>query len=120
MTLIVASATPSFTLSVFPTIRIAKPNQMVSYTVTVNDEYGSVQAVTLSAVGLPTGVEAAWGGNPVVPGNASVLTLSVPSSPPFGKHLIQVVGMAGAETVTESIELIIGYPFENCLPVVWK
>jgi hypothetical protein len=119
--LIVASvAPPSFTLSISPEARVAMPNQAVSYTAVVTGIGGFSQPVTLTVAGLPAGVDAAWSVNPVQPGNASVLTLSVPSSPPFGDYLLQIVGTAHTQVVTENVGLTIDYPARIYLPVVLR
>jgi hypothetical protein len=120
LTLIVSSAVPSFTLSVSPTIRIAVPNQMVSYTATVTGVSGFSQPVTLTVVGLPTGAGAGWSVNPVMPDGYSTLTLSVPGSPPYGEHFLRIVGIAEAQVVVEDIGLIINYPLSVYLPIVLK
>jgi hypothetical protein len=117
LTLIVASAAPSFTLSISPTARIAKPSQIVSYVVSVAGLNGHSQPVSLTVVGLPTGVGAAWSINPVIPGNSSALTLSIPSQLPFGDHQLQVVGVANTQVVVEDIELTIAYPYSMYLPI---
>jgi hypothetical protein len=120
LTLIVSSAALSFTLSVSPTIRIAGPNQMVSYTATVTGVSGFSQSVTLKVVGLPTDVGAGWSVNPVMPDGYSTLTLSVPGSPPYGEHFLRVFGIAEAQVVVEDIGLIINYLFRVYLPIVLK
>jgi hypothetical protein len=120
LTLIVASAVPSFTLNISPTTRIARPNQVVSYTTVVAEANGFSQPVSLTVVGLPAGVDAGWSVNPVTPDNSSTLTLSIPSNPPFGDHLLQVVGTADMQVVTEGFELTITYPFSIYLPIVRK
>jgi len=120
MTLIVASAIPSFTLSISPTTRVAKPSQVVSYTAVVTGANGFNHPATLTVVRLPTGVGAVWSVNPVTPDHSSILTLSIPSSPLFGDHLLQVVGMIGIHLVAEGIELIIDYPFRVYLPIILK
>ena len=128
LTLIVASAAPSFTLSISPTTRIARPNQVVSYTVVAAGVNGFSQPVSLTVVGLPTGVDAGWSVNPVTPGDSSILTLSIPGSPSFGNRLLQVVGTADMGTadmqvVAEGFELTITYityPFSIYLPIILK
>jgi hypothetical protein len=120
LTLIVTSATPSFTLSISPTARVGKPNQIVSYTVVVTGVNGFSRPVTLAVARLPAGVAAAWSINPITPDSSSILSLSVPSNPPFGDHLLQVVGTADTQVVTEGIELIIAYPFRLYLPTILK
>ncbi len=119
--LVVASVTPSFTLNISPTTRIAKPEQAVSYTVLVSraGTLGSLGwPVTLTVVGLPTSVGSAWSVNPITPDACSILTLSISDKPSYGNHLLQVVGTVGTQVVAHSIELIIDYPFRTYLPVV--
>jgi hypothetical protein len=122
-TLIVASVAPSFTLGVFPTSRIAKPNQAVSYTVAVSRAgtlVGSLNwSVTLTVVGLPTGVGATWSANPVTPGGSSILTLAIPGKPSYGNHLLQIVGAVGTQVVAHGIELTIE-PLRIYLPIISK
>ena len=125
LTLIVASAAPSFSLSISPTTHIAGPNQVVSYTTVVAEANGFSQPVSLMVVGLPTGVGVDWSVNPVTPGNSSILTLSIPGSPSFGNHLLQAVGTAdmgtaGMQVVTADFELTITYPFSIYLPIILK
>lgn len=120
LSLVVASVTPSFTLSISPTTHIAEPNQVASYTTCVNGIGGFSQPVSLTVAGLPTEVGAAWSVNPVAPDNASILTLSIPTSPPFGDHALQVVGVADTQVVTKGIQLIIAYPFRIYLPTILK
>jgi len=121
LTLIVASAAPpSFTLSVSPTIRTAEPNQMVSYTTFVTGAGGFSHPVTLTIVGLPTGIDADWSTNPITPATYSTLTLSIPSSPPFGRHSMHVIGVADTQVVTQGIELVITYPFRVYLPTILR
>ena len=127
LTLTVASATASFTLDISPTTRIAKPNQIVSYDASITGTDGFSQPVSLVVVRLPAGVGAVWSVNPVtpdgsavVPHGSSILTLSIPSNPPFGRHPLQVVGIADMQLVAKDIELIITYPFRVYLPTVLK
>jgi len=120
LTLIVASAAPSFTIGVSPTTHIAKPNQVVSCTTSVTGANDFSQPVSLTVVGLPTDVSAAWSVNPVTPDNSAILILSIFNNPPFGKYLLQVVGIADEQVVPRDIELVIIYPFRVYLPIVLK
>lgn len=120
LSLAVASTAPSFTLNISPTICIAKPNQEASYTVTVTGVTGFSQPVTLTVLGLPAGVGKAWSNNPVTPDDLSALTLSIPSRPSFGDHLLMVVGTSETQVVAECIELTIDYPYKSYLPIVLK
>jgi len=120
LNLVVTSTAPSFNLSILPTTRVAGPAQVVSYTVAAVSLGGFSQPVTLMATELPAGVGATWGFNPVTPDNSSTLTLSVPSSPPFGDHQFYVVGTTETEAIAESAQLIIEYPFKSRLPIILK
>jgi hypothetical protein len=120
LALIVASEAPSFTLSLSPTTRIAGPNQVISYTAVISRVNSFSQPVTLNVVGCPTGIGIVWSINPVTLDGSSVLTLSVPSDPPFGEHALQVVGTAEIQTVAEGIQLVIDYPFRVYLPAILK
>ncbi|UCC63827.1 MAG: hypothetical protein JSV36_01860, partial [Anaerolineae bacterium] len=119
--LIVASAKPSFTLSISPTTRIARPKQIVSYTAVVTGVDGFSLPVSLMVVGFPMDVGAAWSIDPATPDNSSVLTLSIASGPPFGDHPLHVVGTAETQVVVKDIELTnIPYPFKSCLLIILK
>jgi len=120
LTLIVASIAPSFTLSISPTTRVAGPGQVVSYTAVVSSINGFSLPVTLTVVGFPTGVGTSWSVNPIKSGNASTLTLSIPGSPPYGNHPLEVVGTAEGQVVAQSIELFIDYPFKSYLPIILR
>jgi hypothetical protein len=120
LALIVTSAAhPTFTMSVSPTARIAIPNQAVSYTVYVSGLNGFSEPVSLTVVGLPVDIGTAWSVNPVVPDGLSILTLFVPSHPPFGDHHLQVVGTADAQVVARDIRLTITY-LKIYMPVIMR
>jgi hypothetical protein len=119
--LIVASAPPpSFTLSVSPTARVVEPGEVVSFTANVAGLSGFSYPVTLTVVGLPTGVGAAWEINPVTPEAASTLTLSTPSTLLSGDYPFYVVGMTESGAVVDSAKLSIDYPFKIRLPIILK
>jgi hypothetical protein len=120
LTLVVASVTPSFALSISPTTNVASPNQAVSYTAFVTRTGSSSLPVSLAVAGLPTGVGAAWSVNPVMPDDASILTLSIPSSLPVGDYPLRVVANADTHVVSKSIQLIVSNPHRIYLPTVLK
>jgi hypothetical protein len=120
LTLAVTTPTPAFTLDISPALRVAKPDQAVSYTVTVIGFDDFSQPVTLELGGLPTGCGGAWSTNPVTPGTSSTLVISVPSSPPYGRHVLQVFGTAGTHIVAAGTEIIITYPFDIYLPTILR
>ena len=118
--LIVASATPSFTLGISPTVRAAMPGEEVSYAVAVTGIGGFSQPVSLRVVGLPAGVGKAWTVNPVAPGGSSMLTLALSEAVPFGDFRLYVVGTVGTQVVDRDIRLVVDYPFKIYLPVVLR
>lgn len=118
--IVTSSGMPSFTLGTSPTVRVAKPNQMVSYTAAITGVSGFSQPVTLTVVGLPAGVGEAWSANPVTPDSSSILTLSIPGNPPFGDCPLYVVGTAETQFVATGIALIVDYPFKHYLPIILK
>ena len=81
---------------------------------------GFGQPVDLVVMGLPPCIGAAWSVNPVTPDGSSVLTLSIPGKPPFGRHPVHVVGTADALVIAKEVELIVAYPFSFYLPIVLK
>jgi hypothetical protein len=119
LTLIVASVPPSFTLSILPTTRIARPNQAVSYTAFVTRLSDFSQPVSLTVIGLPADVSADWSVNPVTSDGSSILTLLISSDPPFGEHQLQVVGTADTQVVARDFGLTIVY-FRAYLPLVLR
>ena len=102
---------PSFTLSALPSsLTITQGNNGTS-TITVTSQNGFNSAVTLSASGLPSGVTAAFGTNPVTPpanGNAtSVLTLTASATAATGTATITVTGTSGSLNATTTISLTV-------------
>lgn len=120
LTLIAASAAPSFTLGVSPDIRIARPNQVVSYTALMTAVNGLSGPVNLTVVGLPVGVGATWSVNPVMPGDPSILSLAISDAPLFGDHALDVVatttGTTSTQVVTRGIGLVIWHLYKLWLP----
>ena len=74
-------------------------------TITLTRQPGFTGSATLAAVGLPTGVTAAFGTNPA--SSTSVLTLTASSAAPPGSYLVIVTGVSGVDTVTTSIGLTV-------------
>jgi len=120
LALVVATATPSFTFSISPTVRVAKPDETVSYTTVFTGVGGFSFPVSLEVVGKPAGVDATWTVNPVLPGESSTLNLALSKSVLLGDHTLYVVGTAGTQVVDRDIQLIIDYPFKIYLPIILK
>ena len=54
------------------------------------------------------------------PSGFHVLTISIPTNPPFGSHLLQIVGAAETQVTIKEVKLIIDYPFKTYLPIILK
>ena len=119
LVLVVASESPSFTLSIRPTTRIVKAGQVVTYTGLVSGLDGFSQPVSLTVAWLPLGVEETWSGNPVMPGDFSILTLSTAAILPLDRdYTLLATGSAGMDLCVETFELIIEAPFKMYLPAI--
>ena len=124
--------TPDFTISAAPSALSVAKGSSGNSTITTAVSGGFNNAISLSASGLPTGVTASFGTNPIAaPGaGTSVLTLTVASTATAGTSTITVTGTGGAITHTTTVTLtvtggtlqLIGNPgFENgsASPAPW-
>jgi len=124
--------TPDFTISASPSSLSVAKGSSGNSTITTAVSGGFNNAISLSASGLPTGVTASFGTNPIAaPGaGTSVLTLTVASTATAGTSTITVTGTGGAITHTTTVTLtvtggtlqLIGNPgFENgsASPAPW-
>jgi subtilase family serine protease len=106
-----AAASPNFTISASPTsVSVAQGSNGTS-TVTITSQNSFSSATTLSASGLPSGVTAAFGTNPVTPpanGSAtSVLTLTASSTATTGTATVTVTGTSGTLSHSTTISLTV-------------
>jgi uncharacterized membrane protein len=97
---------PGFTLSTYSNVSIGRGNSSTSY-VTMSPQYGFTGDVTLSAVGLPSGVTASFTPNPTT-GN-SILTLTANSTASLGQYNVTIKGTSGQTTATSILTVGI-YP----------
>ncbi len=103
------STTPGFNLSASPgSVTVVQGSNNTS-TITVTLTGGFTGAVTLAASGLPSGVTASFGTNPVS-GGTSVLTLSASSTATTGTSTITITGTSGGTTATTTINLTVSAP----------
>jgi kumamolisin len=102
---------PSFTLSASPSALTVTQGNNGTSTITVTSQNSFNSAVTLSASGLPSGVTATFGTNPVTPpadGTAtSVLTLSASATAATGTATVTVTGTSGSLNATTTIALTV-------------
>lgn len=94
-----------FTVSVSPSGRAVTGSGVATYTVTVNRISGSSQTVTLSLVGAPSGVTAAFSKVSATPTFSSSLTLTVASSTSARSYTLIVVGSGGGKTRSAALTL---------------
>jgi len=101
--LVGVSTSPTFTLSASPTsVSAAQGSSTSSTTITVTALNGFDSSVSLAASGLPTGVTANFGTNPVSGAGTSVLTLTVGSSTVTGTYTIIVTGTSTSPSITQT------------------
>jgi subtilisin family serine protease len=105
------SSSPSFTLSTTPAAQSAAPNTGATYSVNVAPQSGFSGAVTLSVSGLPTGVTASFGTNPIwITSSAaasSSLTLLVGATAVAGTYAATVTAASGGLVQRTTITLTI-------------
>jgi len=106
-----APATPNFTVSASPASLTVKPGGNGTSTITITSQNSFNSATRLSASGLPSGVTASFGTNPVTPpanGTAtSVLTLTASSSATLGTATVTVTGTSGSLVHSATIALTV-------------
>jgi subtilase family serine protease len=100
--------TSSFSLSASPSSVSAAQGGTGSTTISVSPVGSFSSAVTLSASGMPSGVTAGFGTNPVNGGSGnSALTFTVGSSVTPGTYSITVTGTAGSTVKTVTVSLTV-------------
>ncbi|MCK5378572.1 MAG: S8 family serine peptidase [Acidobacteria bacterium] len=96
---------PDFTLDVTPaSLEVCAPVDGV-FGVDVGSILGFSEPVTLAASGEPTGTTVGFSTNPVVPGNASVMTVSQTGSAAPGSSIIEVSGTSAGSFHTDTVSL---------------
>ena len=114
------TAAPGFTLNISPAGQEAAPGETVHYTVTIQGFNGFSEPVTLTITGLPDGVLANWGENPVTPDAQIILLLILSDVPAFGYHALLLSGKAKSLEKSVPFSLTIPYPVRLYLPVVLR
>jgi kumamolisin len=100
--LVGASTAPNFSLSASPTSLSVAQGNSGSSTISVSAVNGFDSAVSFSASGLPAGVAANFGTNPVTGAGTSLLTLTVASSTVTGTYTISVTGTSTSPAITQT------------------
>jgi subtilase family serine protease len=108
---VTAAATPNFTTTASPTSVTVKQGASGTSSITIASQNAFSSAVTLSATGLPSGVTASFGTNPVTPaanGSAtSTLTLTASSAAATGTATVTITGTSGSLTHSTTISLTV-------------
>ncbi|MGD0796811.1 MAG: FG-GAP-like repeat-containing protein [Acidobacteriaceae bacterium] len=94
---------PSFTVSDSSSVSIGQGTSGTT-TVSVNPQAGFTGSVSLSVVGLPSGVTASWSPNPTT--GSSVLTLRASSTASLGQYNVTIIG--ASSNLTASTTLVLG------------
>jgi hypothetical protein len=104
---LVITAAADFALTASPSIQNVTAGNATTYTINVNETNDYVNSVTLSVLGLPTGVTASFNPTSVIPASTSVLTLTTTSNTVNGTYNLTVQGTSGAVTRTTPITLTV-------------
>jgi len=98
------SSTAAFDLSLSESTLSLQQLKTTTLTISVT---GSGSSVTLSAVGLPSGVTAAFTNSPSTPPYNSTLTLTASSTATTGTVNVSIQGAADSNTVTKTLALTV-------------
>ena len=107
-------AAASFALAASASVVKIEHGSSGKVNLSVTGKNGFTGSVTLQAAGLPDGVTATWGANPVTSGTS--LTLSVAQSVNRGSYLITINGAAGDATASTTFVLEVDAPGFSIAP----
>ncbi|GAB4436992.1 MAG: hypothetical protein Kow0031_18800 [Anaerolineae bacterium] len=94
-----------FTLQAAPAeLAVCRPNS-APFNITVGQNAGFNQPVTLSAQGQPAGTSAGFNPNPVTPPGSSVLTIGNTGAAAAGSYPVKVVGQSASAVHTATVTL---------------
>jgi len=96
---------PDFDLGIAPASQRVIQGQSVGYTLTLTGTHGFNTPVTLGVTGLPTGANASWQTNPLVPNGSSVLTITTLSNTPVGSYTVTINASGGGQSHTAQVTL---------------
>ena len=101
-----AAATPNFSLSASPTsVTVTQGGAGGTSTISLTPVNGFTGSATLTASGLPSGVTAAFGTNPIT--GTSVLTLTAGSTAATGTVTVTITGTSGSLVHTTTVGLTV-------------
>ncbi len=104
---VTVGSVPDFSLSVYATPQVGRGSS-TSSSIYVNPQNGFTGSVTLSAVGLPSGVSASFLPNPTT--SYSVMTLTASSTATLGQYNVTIVGTYGKETASVPVSVSVYSP----------
>ena len=102
-----ATGTNDFSISASPSAGSVTPGGSVTSTISTAVTSGSVQTVSLSASGLPSGASASFNPTSVTAGSSSTLTVTTSSSTPTGSSTITITGTGTSVTHTTTFNLTV-------------
>jgi len=111
----------SFSLDVTPTAQTGAPGAVITYSVTALAWHGFNQPIALWVSGLPVGVEATWQHSPLLPGGATVLTLTTSPNSLERDYSMGVVGVGARFVRSASFTLTLtSQEYQTYLPLVLR
>lgn len=109
VTLVVSSttATPDFSISAAPASQTIAPGQSTSFNVNVAALYGFTGPVSLTASGLPSGMQASFNPASISTAGAATLNLSTTNSVATGAYTLTIAGASGTLTHSTTVTVTV-------------
>jgi Abnormal spindle-like microcephaly-assoc'd, ASPM-SPD-2-Hydin len=101
------AAAPDFSLSALPSSLTIAQGSNGSSTISVALQNGFTGSVSLAASGLPSGVTASFGTNPITGTSGSTLTLTASSAATTGTSTVTITGTSGTRSHTTTVALTV-------------
>ena len=105
MVALTVSLPPSFTIAAAPSMVSVVQGSTVTSTITLTGMNGFSSGATLAATGLPTGVTATYGTNPVT--GTSVVTFTATAAAPAGTTTVTITGTSGTLTASTTVAVTV-------------
>ena len=121
------STTPTFYLTVTPTLQKVATGSSGTYTVTVNPLNGFAGTVSLAVSGMPAGVTASFNPTSMAGSGSSVLTVTVPTGLASAAYTLTIAGTSGSMKQSVDISVSVFTPatavfakFDSATEGTWK
>ncbi len=104
---------PDFTIAASPASQSVDPGGQADYVVSLDALGGFSDTVSLSVTGLPTGADAAFDPDALVPPGDSALAITTGADTPPGTYMLTISGDSGTLHHEASVELVVNEPVQQ-------